>query len=166
MLAAALLFAVTAPAADPGVRTVDPGVAAEAFAGFCLAHQGSADAARRAVEAAGFTKGETLPGMMGGAPLETYARSPLEIGIRQRRGGGSSCIVIFAPDAAADNAAVAGAVTALPGLTLLSSKGSAKNWRATWTPLNAPKGSKVYLTIGDGIGHRSAILTLEAKAKK
>ncbi|HEX2763837.1 MAG TPA: hypothetical protein VHM92_08380 [Allosphingosinicella sp.] len=152
--------------AQAEVATVDVATATRTFSDICLAHSGSADEARRAAEAAGFTKGDTLPGLMGGAPLETWNKPPLDIGIRARRGGDSSCILIFAPEHEVDNAAVAAAVGAIPGLAPKSSKGSAKSWRATWTPLKAPKGSKVYLTIGSGIGHRSAILTLEAKPRK
>jgi hypothetical protein len=162
----ATLLLAAAQAVPEAVPTADTGAATRAFADICLAHSGSAADARRAIESAGFTRGETLPGLMGGAPLDTYRKAPLDIGFRQRGGGGFSCIVIFAPDPAADNAAVAGAVTALPGLAPLSNKGNAKSWRATWTPLQAPKGSKVYLTINRNIGHRGAILTLEAKAKK
>jgi hypothetical protein len=164
MLLSVLLLA--AQATPEAVATADAGTATRAFADICLSNSGIVEDARRDLEAAGFVRGRTLPGLMGGAPLDTYDKPPLSIGLRQRRSGGSSCIVIFAPDAAADNAAVAAAVTTLPGLALRSSKGSARSWRATWTPLRAPKGSKVYLTIGDGIGHRSAILTLEAEAKK
>ena len=163
MLLAAFLLA--APAESGAVPTADTAAAAAAFDEVCLRSE-SADQARQKVQAAGYVQGDTLPGLMGGAPLETYSKSPLEIGIRSKKSGDFSCLVIFAPDAAADNAAVATAVTALPGVALLSSKGSAKQWRATWTPLRSPKGSKVYLTIHHGIGHRSAILTLEAEAAK
>lgn len=164
LLALAALAAPAAAAAEP-VATADLTTAVGSFSDICLAHPNAAEA-RRAARAAGFVQGQTLPGLMGGAPLETWSKAPLDIGIRARRGGGSSCIVIFAPEASIDNAAVAAAVTALPGLAPKSSKGSVKSWRATWTPLQAPAGSKVYLTIGNGIGHRSAILTLESSAKK
>jgi hypothetical protein len=175
LIAAALLMTAAPaparpqPAAKPdaaeAVPTVDIGAATSAFEELCLKSRSAAEA-RGKIEAAGFTKGQTLPGLMGAAPLDTYGKAPLDVAIRQSRDGDFDCILIFAPNAAADNAAVAGAVTALPGLALKSSKGGARNWRATWMPLQAPKGSKIYLTIGHGIGHRSAILTFEAKAEK
>jgi hypothetical protein len=164
LLALAGLAAAPTAAPEP-VPTADLATAIGAFSDICLAHPGAAEA-RRAAEAAGFVQGRTLPGLMGGAPLEIWSKAPVDIGIRARKGGGSSCIVIFAPEPRVANAAVAAAVSALPGLAPKSSKGSDKSWRATWTPLKAPAGSKVYLTIGNGIGQRSAILTLEAKAMK
>ncbi|HEX8238891.1 MAG TPA: hypothetical protein VF574_04025 [Allosphingosinicella sp.] len=165
MIAPALALLLSLPPAPSPVPAADVGAAAKSFADICLAHSDSAQQARLEAELRGFRKGDTLPGIGGGAPLETYSNSPLDVAIREGKSGRFSCILIFAPEESVDNAGVAAAITALPGLTPRSSKGNAKNWRATWTPLAAPKGSKVYLTIGHGIGHRSAILTLESETR-
>ena len=161
--AAAALIAAAQGAPTAGAA---PSLAAKAFADMCLGNAGSAEAARTAAGVLGFRKGPVLPPLGSGGALESYDKAPLELVIREAKSGSFGCIVLFEPEASASNEAIAQAVTALADVRLLSSKGSAKSWRATWTPLAAPKGSKVYLTINHGTGKRTAILSLESKAKK
>jgi hypothetical protein len=164
MFAGALLLALAAQAGAEGVPTADAGAVVGAFQDLCL-RSDSFDDARQKVEAAGFIKGEAISDL-GGAPLETYARAPLNIGLRQRKAGAFSCLVLFAHDPAAGDGAVVAAVTALPGFVPLSSKAGGETLRATWLPPRAPKGSKVFLSISPMGEYRSGVLTLEAKGKK
>lgn len=166
IFAAASLAAVT-PATAAAAETADPKAAAAAFESLCLANAGSAAAVRAAAPAAAFAQGPTLPELQRGqGAFEGYTKGPLELVLREAKSGSFGCILLFPPDEAAGNASVAAAVTALSGVALKSSGGGAKSWRAKWTPLTAPKGSEVVLTIHGGTGRRIAILALESKAKK
>jgi hypothetical protein len=164
MLALLLLLAAPAPSAVPPAAEL--GLATKAFADVCLAHPASAGAAREAATAAGFSKDQTLPGLAGGPPLEGYSREPLELVVREQKNGPFGCLILFRPEDGTGNATVGSAVGALPGLSPKSGGGSDKGWRQVWDVAAAPPGSKVYLTIDKGIGWRSAILTLESKAKR
>jgi hypothetical protein len=167
MLAPLLPLLLAAPAGTaPPPPAAEIGLAAKTFQDVCLGHSASAAAARDAAAAAGFAKGQTLPGLAGGAPLEAYEREPLELVVREQKDGQFGCLILFRPEDSAPNSAVAAAVGALPGLSAKSGGGSDKRWRQIWSVAGPPEGSKVFLAIDSGIGWRSAILTLESKAKK
>jgi hypothetical protein len=165
MLAPLLLLAAPA-AAGPVPPAAEIGAVTTAFTDICLGHAPSAAATREAGIAAGFAKDGTFPGLAGGAPLEHYSRTPLELVVREQKNGQFGCLILFRAEDAAPNAAIAAAIGALPGLSPKSGGGSDKAWRQVWDVSGAPAGSKVFLTMDKGIGWRSAILTLESKARK
>jgi hypothetical protein len=184
MLASALLLAFQAasvpPAADGaalrgaplaapavGEAGADPGAAAAAFDSLCLDNAASADAVRRAASAAGYAQDAPMPEAVRGQGIfEGWTKGVLELVLREATSGSFGCILVFPLDRATDNPSVAAAVTALGGLSLKSSSGGAKNWRAKWAPLRAPKGSYVLLIIQSVEGRRVASLFLESRGKK
>lgn len=154
-------------AAAAGDVGADPKAAVAAFDALCLDNVDSADAVRGTALAAGYAQNSPMPETVPGQGVfEGWTKGALELVLREAKSGSFGCIVIFPPDAAADNASVAAAVTAHGGLSLKSSSGGAKNWRAKWIPLQAPKGSDVALIIQRLNGSRVAMLILESKAKK
>jgi hypothetical protein len=154
-------------AAAVGEAGADPKAAAAAFKALCLDNAASADAVRGAAFAAGYAQDAPMPEIRPGRGVfEGWTRGVIELVLREAKSGSFGCILVFPPNAAADNASVAAAVTALGGLSPKSSGGGARNWRAKWTPLQAPKGSDVLMIVQRLDGRRVAMLILESKARK
>src|SRR5438128_12531324 len=127
VLAALLLAEPAVPDSGPPAPLA---TAMAAFAGVCLAHPDSGAQARAEAERAGFVRGETLPLAGGLPPLVTFDKPPLALLFRERPNGEFGCVLLFRHEEGISNAAVADAVTALPGIAPRSSSGNPKRWRA------------------------------------